>query len=277
MPTLANLWRKKPSSPSAMACSFPISPDANQLTYGGHLSPGQNGPSCSLELAPLSIVELFQTQGCASCPPAIPLVHNATMNPNFLLLTYNVTYFDHIGWKDTFGSPVWDNRQKAYNTKWQRNNVFTPQLIVNGALDGNPASAEDIHQLYHQASDRLRSMGRSVNLDVMNGQVRVYSSVPSYEETGMMNQMAQPPMTLSESYELIIARYDPESVTIKPKAGENKGKKIVHKNTVKELIKVADWDGGDVTVELPTNAGGLERVLFLQGVGGGPILAAVKL
>lgn len=56
------------------------------------------------------------------------------MNPNLLLLTYNVTYFDHNGWTDTFGNRLWDNRQKAYVKKWGRNSIFTPQVSLLNSL-----------------------------------------------------------------------------------------------------------------------------------------------
>lgn len=49
--------------------------------------------ACFVDIQPLSIVEFYQSQGCAACTPTIPLVHQAAMqNPNVLLLTYNVTY-----------------------------------------------------------------------------------------------------------------------------------------------------------------------------------------
>lgn len=56
-------------------------------------------------------------------------------NPNLLLLTYDVTYWDQPGWKDTFGNP-WDQRQRTYVTKWGRGGIFTPQIVVDGVSDG---------------------------------------------------------------------------------------------------------------------------------------------
>ncbi|KAK6369526.1 hypothetical protein LTS17_009432 [Exophiala oligosperma] len=59
--------------------------------------------ACFVEIMPLSVVELFQSQGCKSCPPALPLIHDATNNPNLLLLTYDVTYWNYQwggrGWR----------------------------------------------------------------------------------------------------------------------------------------------------------------------------------
>src|SRR4051794_9590334 len=88
---------------------------------------------------------LFQSQGCQSCPPAIPMIHDGVKdNPNLLLLTYNVTYFNHMGWTDTHGNRQWDQRQRAYVQKWGRTNIFTPQVIGDGIADGTGAGKDEV-------------------------------------------------------------------------------------------------------------------------------------
>lgn len=76
----------------------------------------------------LTVVELFQSQGCSSCPPANSNVLKLAEVPNLLILTYDVTYWDRLGWKDTFGSSAFDRRQWEYARALQRKNVFTPQV-----------------------------------------------------------------------------------------------------------------------------------------------------
>ena len=61
------------------------------------------------------------------------------MDPDLLLLSYDVTYFNHNGWEDTFADSRWDKRQQAYLRKWNRNTKFTPQVIVDGISDGTGA------------------------------------------------------------------------------------------------------------------------------------------
>src|SRR6266542_6558479 len=66
---------------------------------------------------PLTIIELFQSQGCSSCPPTETNLRTLLpQNPKLLLLTYDVTYWDHLGWTDTFGNKLWDHRQRAYSS-----------------------------------------------------------------------------------------------------------------------------------------------------------------
>ena len=76
----------------------------------------------------LTVIELFQSQGCSSCPPANSNVLKLAENPHLLVLTYDVTYWDRLGWKDTFGNSANDRRQWDYARALSRKNVFTPQV-----------------------------------------------------------------------------------------------------------------------------------------------------
>ena len=78
------------------------------------------------------VVELFQSQGCSSCPPANANVNALADRPDVLALSFAVTYWDQLGWKDTFGSPRWTARQWDYARADGRGQVATPQVIVNG-------------------------------------------------------------------------------------------------------------------------------------------------
>lgn len=83
----------------------------------------------------LSVVELFQSQGCSSCPPANANVIALSDRPDILTLSFDVTYWDHLGWRDTFGSPAFTKRQWAYAHAFRRREVATPEVVVNGRGD----------------------------------------------------------------------------------------------------------------------------------------------
>ena len=76
----------------------------------------------------LTVIELFQSQGCSSCPLANSNVLKLAEDSNLLILTYDVTYWDRLGWKDTFGNSANDRRQWEYARALSRKNVFTPQV-----------------------------------------------------------------------------------------------------------------------------------------------------
>ena len=83
----------------------------------------------------LTVVELFQSQGCSSCPPANANVMALSDRPDLLTLSFGVTYWDQLGWKDTFASPRYTERQWDYAHAFHRRQVFTPEVVVNGHAD----------------------------------------------------------------------------------------------------------------------------------------------
>ena len=78
----------------------------------------------------VTVVELFQSQGCSSCPPANANILKLAQDPNMLVLTYEVTYWDYLGWKDTFGNSAFDQRQREYAQAFNNRSVFTPQVSL---------------------------------------------------------------------------------------------------------------------------------------------------
>ena len=97
------------------------------------------------------VVELFQSQGCSSCPPANANLIKLSQRPDVLALSFGVTYWDQLGWKDTFASPQYTARQWDYAHALRHDNVFTPQVVVNGRIDGVGAQPGEIEQLMQRA------------------------------------------------------------------------------------------------------------------------------
>lgn len=79
-----------------------------------------------------TVIELYTSQGCSSCPPAEAYVHQLAQNPNLLTLSFHVHYFDYLGWKDPFASIANTERQKQYTSALGIGSVYTPQIIVDG-------------------------------------------------------------------------------------------------------------------------------------------------
>src|SRR3984885_15109120 len=83
------------------------------------------------------VVELFQSQGCSDCPPAQEDLNRLADSPNILALSYGVTYWDYLGWKDSFASPQFTQRQVDYSARNHGIGVATPQYTI--ALPGDAA------------------------------------------------------------------------------------------------------------------------------------------
>ncbi|KAF7553292.1 hypothetical protein G7046_g7136 [Stylonectria norvegica] len=263
---MASIIRKffRRKAPPPLVCAV-------SLDESGH--PIADDPShthtsaCFIDFEPLAVVELFQSQACQSCPPAIPGIHDATSHPNLILLTYDITLFDHLGWKDTFASPAWDQRQRAYVMNWKRTSLFTPQIVVNGVTDGSAAGRAEVHETVGKARTIQRSMDWHIYVDANDTAIRIDSDKAE-----------------TEVYDIFVVVYNGSDETVKVKGGPNKGKKINHRNVVVSVVKIGEWSGGNAEIPLASpesykKPGQGAVVLVQQGGagGGGPIIAAAKI
>src|SRR5215831_15615847 len=87
-----------------------------------------------VQAEPRAVIELFTSQGCSSCPPADQLLGELTGDPSLVAVSVPVDYWDYLGWKDTLADPHNTARQKAYAHARGDGQVYTPQVVVNGAM-----------------------------------------------------------------------------------------------------------------------------------------------
>lgn len=201
------------------------------------------------------VVELFQSQGCSSCPPANANVMAIADRPDVLALSFGVTYWDQLGWKDTFASAKFTARQWDYAHGLGLDNVFTPQVVVNG---------------------------RRYGVGIDNGELRTLISTGDRGDSGPALTVRGPVLTIAAAPRQVadvwLVRYDPRIVQVPIRRGENGGRTLPHKNIVRELTLLGQWSGGAETLALPKPADPtLRTAVLVQRPKGGPILAAVKL
>src|SRR4249919_2286908 len=82
---------------------------------------------------PRAVVELFTSQGCSSCPAADKLLGELAGDSSLIALSIPIDYWDYLGWKDTLASAGHSARQRAYARMRGDRQVYTPQIVVNGA------------------------------------------------------------------------------------------------------------------------------------------------
>ena len=84
----------------------------------------------------VSLLELYTSEGCSSCPLADRWVSSLKDDPKlwkeFIPLSFHVDYWDYIGWKDRFASPAYSRRQKQYAQQGAVSTVYTPGFLNNG-------------------------------------------------------------------------------------------------------------------------------------------------
>jgi hypothetical protein len=92
-----------------------------------------------------TVVELFTSEGCNSCPPSEALIGTlAKSRSDVIALAFHVDYWDYIGWRDRFEIPQAAQRQREYAKSLNLASVYTPQLVIDGHHDqvgSNDASA----------------------------------------------------------------------------------------------------------------------------------------
>lgn len=203
------------------------------------------------------VIELFQSQGCSSCPPANANVNAvAETRPDVLALSFAVTYWDRLGWKDRFASPAFTARQWDYARAGGRAQVATPQVIVNGIGVVNGGDRAGLDQAIAAAGPAKGG--------------------PAIEPAGARIHLGAG--TAARPATVWLVRYDPAVRAVPVRAGENQGKTLPHRNIVRQLVRLGEWRGAaaDYVLPAPTEPRLATAVLVQQGQGG-PITAARKL
>ena len=84
----------------------------------------------------VTLVELYTSQGCASCPPTDEwlnkLIDSTNLFKTFVPIAFHVDYWNHLGHRDPFSNPLFSDRQRAYSAFWGTPNIYTPQIILGG-------------------------------------------------------------------------------------------------------------------------------------------------
>ncbi len=205
------------------------------------------------------VVELYTSQGCASCPPADEFLAELAAHDEVIPLALHVDYWDYIGWKDSFAQAAFTERQKRYARAVKSRMIYTPQMIVGGVerVEGN-------------TPDRVvNAIGRH---KALNRAVRV--TLERLGERVLIRAEADPPLTAGAEVQLV--RYMPRSeVTIE--RGENAGRVVTYHNIVTEWTKVTDWPG-QAPLEIEAAApGDAPVVVIVQEPGPAAVLAAARL
>ena len=218
------------------------------------------------------IVELFTSEGCSDCPPADLLLDKlmATQpvtGAEIVGLGEHVTYWDQLGWKDRFSSAAVTSRQQVYQTRFNTESIYTPQMVVDGRAEfvGSDASAA------RKAIEKtLTAPHGIVKLDVDGGRVGV--SVTDLPRVGKGDRAD------------IIVLVTESGLTTDVKRGENHGKVLRHAPVVRYLATIgqiaADTASGSARADIPIDTGWrrnhLAVVAFVQEQRGRAILASAS-
>lgn len=222
------------------------------LSFLGFMQAGsvaaQGGPT---------VVELFTSQGCSSCPPADAMLHDLAARDDVIALALHVDYWDYIGWKDMFGRPENTARQHAYARAARATTVYTPQMVIGGVdhvVGSRPMQVVN-------AIDAHAAKPNTVNVSVSRSGDTVQIDAAS---------------STRGDYVIQLVRFTPQS-TVDIKRGENAGRTISYANVVKSWDVLQRWNGsGTLSMRAPA-AGPDGVVVIVQQATNGPIVGAAQL
>ncbi len=205
---------------------------------------------------PGTVVELFTSQGCSSCPPADEYLGKLAQEPGVIPLALHVDYWDYIGWEDGFADPRFTDRQRAYARVAGKSTIYTPQMIVGG-VDHVVGSDPD---MVAGMIRRHQSAEQTVTLSLVRQGDEVAISATARAGLGA-------PLVVQ------LVRFMP-SARVEIERGENAGRAITYSNIVTSWTRVGQWDGAaDLSLTVPA-PGPDAVVVILQEDGPGLIRAA---
>ncbi len=115
---------------------MPLDPKFLALTFAAlpALAAAQAAPACSAHSSGAAppVIELYTSEGCNSCPPADRWLSKLKADPRTVALAFHVDYWDRLGWKDRFASPVFSQRQSDQRAVTGARFAYTPQVVIDG-------------------------------------------------------------------------------------------------------------------------------------------------
>jgi hypothetical protein len=175
-----------------------------------------------------AVVELFTSQGCSSCPPADAMLLDMTARRDVIALTMPVDYWDYLGWRDTLARPAFTARQKGYSKTRGDRQVYTPQMIVNGAIACVGSDKDAVEKAVSKAAPL------SVSITMRESGETLFVTV-----SGAGDGAEVLLLPVASTRVVSIGR------------GENSGRSVTYGNVVQSISRVGAWPGGSASFEMP--------------------------
>jgi hypothetical protein len=213
------------------------------------------------------MVELFTSEGCSSCPPADALLGHlrqdlAGKNIQVIPLGFHVDYWNSLGWKDRFSSAEFSHRQEQYARSLGVDGPYTPQMVVDGALEFVGSDAGQAQRAISRAASQPAT-----------AEVKISTSTADQ----LTVQVKAPVSANGASVMMAITE---DNLSTKVGGGENGGRQLHHAAVVRDLRLLGRLQNGSFESSAPANLAkdwkreDLRAVVFVQEASSGKILGA---
>jgi hypothetical protein len=213
-----------------------------------------------------TILELFTSQGCSSCPPADAALKNFGKDKDLIPLAFHVDYWDGLGWKDIFSSAEFTERQKFYQHALKTDYIFTPQMIVQGRYSAVGSRVDKVLSLIDQyRQENLVSYDDiGLNLSIDQGELLVDLDHKTKEHGPLL---------------VLALSYDQQHIT-EIERGENAGRTIDNQYIVRDMHALGRWNGAskqDMSLDLHQLTGKDGIVVLLHHLHDGKIYVGQRI
>lgn len=207
--------------PSASALAFLLAGAVlTSAALSGAASPAmaQQGAASGHKRA---VVELFTSQGCASCPPADRLICDYARDSSMVVLTLPVTCWDYLGWRDTLAHDKFTKRQRIYAKLRGARRIYTPQVVVNGVTHMVGSDESALRNALASGAESAPTLPVKVDIVRTGETFRVVIGNGARERATI----------------LLAPFYREQTVVVD--GGENRGSRLSYANVVRDLVPLA--------------------------------------
>lgn len=202
-----------------------------------------------------TVLELFTSEGCSSCPPAEVLVNELSQRADVLPLSFHVDYWDGLGWRDVYSLASATERQRRYARSLRQSSVYTPQAVIDGSRDVVGSDRSAVNRAVAGGREGIATV-----VSVDNGEIQILVG----------------PGAKGSSADVVLLGYLRQATTHIGR-GENSGRTLTESNIVRSLQLLGPWAGtpGAFRVDVASLPADVTDVAVLvQSSGQGAILGA---
>lgn len=176
----------------------------------------------------VSLLELYTSEGCSSCPPAEAWLAESRTHPErwqqVIPLVYHVHYWDYLGWRDRWSRSEFSERQYRLSERNGSSVVYTPEFFRNGTEWTAWRRDESVRSLNDESTGHL----------VVSGETT--------ESALALTWIWKPSTSSARPVRFLAAVVGPEQISPIDR-GENAGRVLKHDRTVVQLFSAAGPNG----------------------------------
>ena len=169
------------------------------LTLFSPLGSAQTHDSTSSNAQDRTLIELFTSQSCSSCPKAEKLFAELADRDDLVVIEWHVDYWNNLvhgrdgRWQDPYSSQANTIRQRDYNLALRGTaGVYTPQAVISGVTETTGSRGAAIENLLSKAPETCAkiemsydtaglavSIAPTPDVDVMEAEVMLVELIAS--------------------------------------------------------------------------------------------------